>query len=109
MVDRWSPDNPSNEYASPLQGGRLPITNRFVEDGSYLRLKNITLGYKLPQIKGIYSARLYVSANNLFTLTNYSGFDPEVNTYAGSNTAIGIDNLVYPGAGSFLGGIQITF
>ena len=109
MVNRWTPDNPSNEYASPLQGGRLPITDRFVEDGSYLRLKNITLGYTLPSIKGIYNARIYVSANNLFTVTNYSGYDPEVNTFAGSNTAIGIDNLVYPGARSFLGGIQITF
>ncbi len=109
MVNRWTPDNPNNEYASPLQGSRLPITNRFVEDGSYLRLKNITLGYRLPRIKGIYSARIYVSANNLFTVTEYNGYDPEVNTYAGSNTAIGIDNLVYPGARSFLGGIQITF
>jgi TonB-dependent starch-binding outer membrane protein SusC len=109
VVDRWTATNPSNDYVAPLQGGRLPISNRFVEDGSYLRCKNITLGYTLPQIKGINRARVYVSANNLFTITNYSGFDPEVNTYAGSNTAIGIDNLVYPVAKSFLGGIQITF
>ena len=109
MVDRWTPENANNEYSSPLQGGRLPISNRFVEDGSYMRLKNITLGYRLPQIKGIYSARVYVSANNLFTLTNYSGYDPEVNTYAGSNTVTGVDNLVYPGAKSFLAGVQLTF
>ena len=109
VVDHWTPDNPNNEYAAPLQGGRLPISDRFVEDGSFLRCRNITLGYKLPAIKGIYSARIYVSTNNLFTLTNYSGFDPEVNTYAGSNTSIGIDNLVYPSARSVLGGIQITF
>lgn len=109
VANRWTADNPSNEYAGPLQGGRLPISSRFVEDGSYLRCKNVTLGYRLPQIKGINNARIYVSANNLFTVTNYSGFDPEVNTYAGSNTAIGVDNLVYPSARSFLGGIQITF
>ena len=108
-VNRWTADNPSNEYASPLQGGRLPITDRFVEDGSYLRCKNITLGYRLPAIKGINNARLYISANNLFTVTNYTGYDPEVNTYAGSNTAIGIDNLVYPTSRSVLGGIQVTF
>jgi TonB-dependent starch-binding outer membrane protein SusC len=108
-VDRWTPENPNNEYVSPLQGGRLPISSRFVEDGSYLRCKNITLGYRLPRIKGINNARIYVSGNNLFTLTNYSGFDPEVNTYANSNTAIGIDNFVYPAAKSFLAGIQLTF
>lgn len=108
-ADRWSPTNPSNQYVSAFQGGRLPITNYVVEDGSYLRCKNLTLGYTLPRFKGVQGIRLYVSANNLFTITNYSGFDPEVNTYAGSNTAIGIDNFVYPQAKSFLGGIQVSF
>ncbi len=109
VVDRWTPTNPSNQYVSASVAGRLPITDYPMEDGSYVRLKNITLGYTLPAIKGISRARIYVSANNLLTLTKYSGFDPEVNTYAGSNTAIGIDNLVYPQAKSFLGGIQVTF
>ncbi|WP_228450886.1 SusC/RagA family TonB-linked outer membrane protein [Chryseolinea soli] len=108
-ANHWTADNPNNEYASPLQGGRLPITDRFVENGSYLRCKNITLGYRLPAIKGINSARIYVSTNNLFTITKYTGYDPEVNTYAGSNTTIGVDNLVYPAARSVLGGIQVTF
>lgn len=105
VVNRWTPTNPNNEYPAPAQGGRMPISNYVVEDGSYLRCKNITLGYTLPRIKGIQNIRVYVSANNLFTITNYSGFDPEVNTYAGSNTQIGIDNLVYPQAKSFLGGL----
>lgn len=109
LVNRWSPTNPSNQYVSGFQAGRLPITNYVLEDGSYLRCKNITLGYRLPTIKGIQQIRVYASANNLFTITNYSGFDPEVNSYAGSNTAIGIDNLVYPQARSILGGIQLTF
>lgn len=109
VANRWSPTNPSNQYVSGAQGGRLPITNYVVEDGSYLRCKNITLGYTIPRFKGIQGIRVYVSANNLFTITNYSGFDPEVNTYAGSNTAIGIDNFVYPQAKSFLGGIQVSF
>ena len=109
LVNRWSPTNPSNEYVSGSQGGRLQITDHDIENGSYLRCKNITLGYTLPKIKGIKQLRIYVSGNNLFTVTKYSGFDPEVNTYAGSNTAIGIDNLVYPQARSFLGGIQLTF
>ncbi|SEJ11040.1 TonB-linked outer membrane protein, SusC/RagA family [Dyadobacter sp. SG02] len=109
VVNRWSPTNPSNQYASAFQAGRLPISDYVMEDGSYLRCKNITLGYKLPAFKGVQSIRVYVSANNLFTITNYSGFDPEVNTYAGSNTQIGIDNFVYPQAKSFLGGIQVSF
>ena len=108
-ANRWSPTNPNQEYASAALGNRLPVSNRFVEDGSYLRCKNITLGYTLPNVKGIQRIRVYASGNNLFTLTNYTGFDPEVNTYAGSNTVIGVDNLVYPPARSFLGGLQVTF
>ncbi|HZG26020.1 MAG TPA: hypothetical protein VEZ17_15640 [Chitinophagaceae bacterium] len=93
---------------SPFQGGRLPISDRFVEDGSYFRCKNLTLGYTLPPIKAFNQIRVYVSANNLFTVTDYSGYDPEVNTYGNSNRVIGVDNLVYPAARSFLGGIRIT-
>ncbi|GEO03584.1 SusC/RagA family TonB-linked outer membrane protein [Adhaeribacter aerolatus] len=109
LADRWSPTNPSNEYVSGLQGGRNPVSDRFVEDGSYFRCKNLTLGYTFPSYKFISNTRLYVSANNLFTLTDYSGFDPEVNSFGNSNTLIGIDNLVYPAARSFIGGIQLTF
>ncbi len=109
LVNRWSPTNPSNEYVSGFQGGRLPLTDRFMEDGSFLRCKNITLGYRLPKIKNISSARVYVSANNLFTITDYTGFDPEVNTFGNSNKQIGVDNLVYPTARSFLLGLQVGF
>jgi TonB-dependent starch-binding outer membrane protein SusC len=109
VANRWSPTNPNNEYVSGFQGGRIPITDRFVEDGSFIRCKNITLGYKLPKIKGIYSARIYVSANNLFTITNYSGYDPEVNSFGNSNANLGVDNLVYPNSRTILGGVQITF
>jgi TonB-linked SusC/RagA family outer membrane protein len=109
LENRWSPTNPSEEYASGFQGGRLPISDRFLEDGSFVRLKNITLGYSLLDLKGISKLRFYVSANNLLTITDYTGFDPEVNTFGGSNVAIGVDNLVYPIAKSFIGGIQITF
>jgi TonB-dependent starch-binding outer membrane protein SusC len=109
LENRWSPTNPSQEYVSGFQGGRLPISDRFLEDGSFVRLKNITLGYSVTGIKGIQKMRFYVSGNNLLTVTDYSGFDPEVNTFGGSNVAIGVDNLVYPIAKSFIGGIQITF
>ena len=109
LANRWSPTNPNNEYASGFQGGRLPVSNRFVEDGSFVRLKNITLGYTLPAIKGISRIRVYISGNNLATITSYSGFDPEVNSFGGSNTQVGVDNLVYPVAKTFLAGLQLTF
>lgn len=105
--DRWSPTNPSNDFVSGFQGGRLPITNRFIEDGSFIRFKNITLGYTIPVKKVFSNLRVYLSANNLFTITNYSGYDPEVNSFGNSNTQIGIDNLVYPAAKSFIAGIQV--
>lgn len=109
VINRWTPDNPSDQYVSPFVAGRLPITDYAMEDGSFLRVRNINLGYTFHSIGKLNRIRLYVSANNLFTFTNYSGFDPEVNTYAGSNTQIGIDNLVYPQAKSILGGIQVSF
>jgi hypothetical protein len=109
LVNRWSPTNPNNEYASGFQGGRLPISDRFVEDGSFIRLKNVTLGYTLPAFKGVNRIRVYVSGNNLVTITKYSGFDPEVNSFGGSNSQVGVDNLVYPVARTFLAGIQVMF
>jgi TonB-linked SusC/RagA family outer membrane protein len=109
VADRWTPTNPNNYYAGVLQGGRLPISDQFLEDGSFLRCKNVTLGYRLPSFKFIQSARVYVSANNLFTFTKYNGFDPEVNSFGNSNTLIGIDNLVYPVAKSYLVGVQVAF
>jgi TonB-linked SusC/RagA family outer membrane protein len=109
MVNRWSATNPNNEFASGFQGGRLPVSDRFVEDGAYIRMKNITLGYRLPSFKYLNSARFYISGNNLFTITKYSGYDPEVNSFGGSNTQVGIDNLVYPVARTLLVGLQVNF
>ena len=87
----------------------MPFSDRFLEDGSFLRLRNITLGYTLPSFKGLNKVRVYVSANNLYTFTKYTGYDPEVNIFAGSNTQLGVDNGVYPVAKSVLGGLQVTF
>ncbi|MEH6307473.1 TonB-dependent receptor [Olivibacter sp. CPCC 100613] len=110
VVNRWTPENHNNQYSSPFIGGRLPISDYAMEDGSYLRLRNVTLGYRLSGLKGVLSdVRVYVSGNNLFTITNYSGYDPEVNTFAGSNKEIGVDNLVYPQARSFIAGVQVNF
>lgn len=107
LVNRWSPTNPTNEYVSGFQGQRIPLTDRFVEDGSFIRCKNITLGYNFRSIKNVRSIRVYVSAMNLFTITDYSGYDPEVNTYGNDNQRIGIDNLVYPNSRTIMAGLQM--
>jgi TonB-linked SusC/RagA family outer membrane protein len=94
-------------------------SDRFLEDGSYIRLKTFTLGYSLPKsltdkLK-ISRLRIYFTAQNLLTITNYSGYDPEIGSNAIGdsngpiNLARGIDNGYYPQARTFLGGIQIGF
>lgn len=105
LAYRWSPSNPSNDFVKGYQGGRLPLSDRWVEDNSYVRLKNITLGYSFPQYKFIKGIRAYVSANNLITITKYQGWDPESNSYGSSNTLF-FDNGTYPAAKSFVVGIQ---
>jgi hypothetical protein len=83
-----------------------------VENGSYLRVKQLMLGYTIPQNLTqkilISKLRIYFSANNLFTLTNYSGLDPEIGATAGA-ASIGIDRGLYPQAKSYMFGINVTF
>ncbi len=107
--DRWSTANPTGQYqtTSGTSGGRLPLSDRYLEDGSFLRCKNISVGYTF-QFKGLSRMRAYLSANNLFTITNYTGFDPEVGSFGNSNTQFGVDNIVYPMSRSFLFGLQVT-
>jgi iron complex outermembrane receptor protein len=87
--------------------------DRFLEDGSYVRLSNVTLGYTLrpENISWLSSFRIYVSGNNLLLFTNYSGFDPDVNTDANKDgiATIGIDNTNYPKARSFTFGVNVVF
>lgn len=88
-------------------------SSRFIEDGSYLRIKNITLGYTLdqPWIKKLKleSCRIYVTSQNLYTFTAYTGFDPEVNYAGDDNTIIGTDFFTYPQSRSYKFGINLKF
>ncbi len=89
------------------------VSSRFIEDGSYLRIKNVSLGYTfdkkiLAKLK-IEGLRIYVSSQNLFTFTNYSGLDPEVNYLGDDNTVIGTDFFTYPQSRSFTFGINLKF
>lgn len=87
-------------------------TDYNIEDGSYLRISNVTLGYTLPanlvKKAHIHNARIYVTANNLYTFTNYSGFDPDVSS---ESTILkrGVDNSAYPKTSSYVVGINLTF
>jgi hypothetical protein len=93
------------------------MSTRFLEDGSYIRMKNIILAYNIPGstlqsiTKGVVSSfRIYVSAQNLFTITNYKGYDPEVgNRTPSSSLTNGIDYAVYPQPKSYNVGIQASF
>lgn len=122
-LTRWTKDHPSttiprNGFFYSKKGGY--INDHFVEDASYLRLKNITLGYTIPFRKVVSSCRVYVSAENLLTFTGYSGWDPEVDTKAyeaskssGSNqtanAGAGLDFNSYPSMRTVTFGVNITF
>lgn len=108
-LNTWSPSNPNGTLPIFSQGSSandLSPSSFFVESGSYLRLKMATLGYTLPKIKGIKSLRLYVQAYNLFTITKYSGMDPEVND--GNPNDMGIDyGTAYPMSQKFVFGVNM--
>lgn len=94
-------------------GGDAERSQRWVEDASYIRLKNITLGYTIPNSLlakwGINKLKVFVSATNLITLTKYSGFDPEVSSFNGNDAQMGVDLSTYPTAITTSLGINITF
>ena len=89
------------------------ISTRFVEDASYLRIKTVTLSYDLPQSilakVNLANVRIYATGENLLTLTDYSGFDPEVNAFGGSNTLQGVDYGTYPQTRNIIFGLNVTF
>jgi TonB-linked SusC/RagA family outer membrane protein len=110
VINRWTPTNPSSTYVKATSSQRLNQSDKYIEDGSFLRLKNVTLGYTVSLTKVVTKMRIYAAANNLFTITKYWGFDPEVNTTGQSDvTNFGIDNGGFPVAKSLILGLQVTF
>jgi len=113
-LDRWTPDN--TDGTLPRLVSNDPNNNQrpsdfYVEDGTFLRLRNFQIGYSLPErflskanIKGL---KIYFSGNNLFTVTNYRGFDPEIGT-TGWILDTGIDKGFYPANRTIGGGIKVT-
>ena len=113
-LDRWTGEGSTNEaprvtHADLNQNNR--VSDRFIEDGSYLRVKSLMVGYTLPseilERVGISKFRIYASANNLFTLTKYTGLDPEIGTRG--TLEIGIDRGFYPSPRIYNLGINVTF
>lgn len=114
LTNRWTATNTSGTFQRANEGTTVyPISSRFIEDGSYLRLKTISLGYSLPKkvASKIYLTKLraYVTANNLFTWTKYSGYDPEVNSNGQNSSQQGVDSGGYPNAKSIVAGLSVTF
>jgi TonB-dependent starch-binding outer membrane protein SusC len=114
--NRWRPDspNPNALYPKISTGTTFRVSDRFVKDGSYLRVKNIRLAYNIPvadfNMKWIQGIQLYASAQNLLTFTTYPGLDPEVNTRSGTgDLRIGIDETGYPAARTFTFGVKLGF
>jgi TonB-linked SusC/RagA family outer membrane protein len=118
--NHWTPENPSNEFPRAVRedvSGNGRVSDAFVEDGSFVRLRNIQIGYTLPQeLAGgvIKKARIYVSGQNLLTFTKYSGLDPEIGEVPDQNgnrsvTANGIDLGNYPNPRGFTVGVNLQF
>ena len=117
----WSAENPdpNAKYPKISSSTAYTVSDRFIEDGSYVRLKSLTLGYTLPlQNLGITwsdRARFYISGINLLTITSYPGLDPDSNTVgtddqsASSRARIGIDQGAYPSARSIIIGLNLSF
>ena len=102
-IDTWSPTNTgSSNFRLGGAGDNLRPSDFWIEDTSYLRLKNVTIGYTFPEIKGISRLRIYAAGENLFTITDYSGLDPEVGNR-------GLDGGQYPIATTFTIGLNVGF
>lgn len=115
VLNRWrEPGDQTNiPRASFGNSDNSRVSTRFIEDASYLRFKTITLSYNLPQTiidyLNVSAFKLYATGENIFTITDYSGFDPEVNAFGGSNTVQGIDFGTYPQTRNIIFGLNIIF
>ena len=130
VLDAWTPTNTNTDIPRAISGdpnNNARVSDRFIESGSYLRLKNLSVGYTIPMTTwthgNVRDVRIYISGQNLLTFTKYSGYDPEVGAYTplvngvpgapGSNGSgllnNGIDYGMMPSSRTILGGIQINF
>ncbi len=112
VLGRWTGEGTSNDYprltTNDANGNFSRMSDFYLESGDYARMKLLQLGYTLPakllSRVGVTRLRIYVTAENLFTLTKYTGYDPEI-----GGVVFGVDHGVYPQARSFMGGVQLQF
>jgi TonB-linked SusC/RagA family outer membrane protein len=112
----WTADRPSNRYTRPLANDDNTLnsvpSDVWVENGSFVKLKNVTIGYTLPTAlltkATLTKFRVYVSSQNLFFITKYTGLDPEVGIQGGNATQNGVDNGTYPSTRTFTVGLNVT-
>ncbi|MEP6613060.1 MAG: TonB-dependent receptor [Mucilaginibacter sp.] len=113
----WTPNNPSNRYTvvhyNDTDYGDLVPSSVWIENGSFLKLKTLTVGYSLPTDMAkkltLSKIRVYVSSQNLFTITKYTGLDPEIGVQGGNATQNGVDNGTYPSSRFYTVGLNVTF
>ncbi|KOS08248.1 TonB-dependent receptor [Flavobacterium akiainvivens] len=112
----WTPQNTDTNIPRPIgttSNPNIQVSSRYIEDGSYLRIQNLTLGYSVPfdiinKIK-LSRVRVYGSVQNLHTFTNYSGYDPEIGSFNQNVLLSGVDNGRYPTPRTFSVGINVEF
>ncbi|MBO0949171.1 SusC/RagA family TonB-linked outer membrane protein [Fibrella forsythiae] len=119
VLNAWTPTNTNTDVPRSVSGdpnNNSRTSDRFIEDGSYMRVKNLTIGYSIPVktlgglTNGVVSkVRVYVSSQNLLTFTKYTGYDPEIGSRNGTLLRNGIDYANYPQARTILAGLQLTF
>ncbi len=114
LNNHWSPTNPNAKYPVISRSNSYNYSDRLVEDGSYLRLRNIQLAYSLPlqkwRVNWMRTAQIYASGQNLLTFTKYSWWDPETNSQGGANSiGQGIDHYSYPTSKAVTFGVRVGF
>jgi len=116
-LQRWTPSNTNTDVPRAFGGRSRRASTRWILDGSYVRLKNIALGYNLPPAilskMKLQRLRVYISAQNILTITNYEGYDPEVQYRSSGatngNRNLGLDYGSYPNVKSWTFGLNIGF
>ena len=110
---RWTPETAASAHWPKNVSSRnrdMKISDRYVEDASYLRLKNLNFGYNFkPHGKGVSNIYVYTSATNLFTITGYSGMDPDVNAFGWDASRRGVDFYCYPSSRTFSIGVKLDY
>ena len=110
-LDAWSSSNPDGQYPSAGATNPTRVSSALVEDGSFLRIQNVTLNYQVPLKKDIFidKVNLAIGVDNLAVFTKYTGYDPEVNSYGNSNSSRGLDRFGYPPSRIYRIGVSLQF